>query len=222
MLLFLLAQLFLGQSNKVYIVDKTENNPVKVNGHPAWATEYDLVSNTFRTMDIKTNSFCAGGNVLGNGTWINVGGNQPVTYGGLNGAALSAPYDNADGGKAMRYVCPALPPVFPLLPSSSSSVLLLSLVGRGVVLLALYLFWRNRCSRIIFRVGTPVPSAIVLANVCLLHCHCSGRSTCALTSRAIGPTTPPIISRRVDGIPRWRRSRMVPLLLYVLLWCYTL
>ena len=29
-------------------------------------------------MDIVTNTFCAGGNMLGDGTWINVGGNQPV------------------------------------------------------------------------------------------------------------------------------------------------
>ena len=44
--------------------------------HPAWATEYDVDANTFRAMDVVTNSFCAGGSVLGNGTWLNVGGNQ--------------------------------------------------------------------------------------------------------------------------------------------------
>ncbi|SGY66362.1 BQ5605_C004g02665 [Microbotryum silenes-dioicae] len=96
-------QLFLGQSNKVYIVDKTERNPVNTtSGHPAWATEYDYTDNTFRTMDIKTNSFCAGGNVLGNGTWINIGGNQPVGPGGLNANAVPDPYVNGDGGKATR------------------------------------------------------------------------------------------------------------------------
>ncbi|ORY61159.1 copper radical oxidase [Leucosporidium creatinivorum] len=94
-------QLFLGQSNKVYIVDKTERNPVSVAGHPAWATEYDYNTNTFRTMDIETNSFCAGGNVLGNGTWVNVGGNQAVGPGGLNLGATN-PYGNGDGGKATR------------------------------------------------------------------------------------------------------------------------
>lgn len=74
--------MFLGQSSKVYIVDKTENNPLQVNGHPAWATEYDLVSNTVRAMDIVTNSFCAGGNVLGNGK-----PNTPLSV------YCSAPYD---------------------------------------------------------------------------------------------------------------------------------
>lgn len=29
--------MFLGKPNRVYIVDKTENNPTPINGHPAWA-----------------------------------------------------------------------------------------------------------------------------------------------------------------------------------------
>ncbi|GAA5992270.1 hypothetical protein JCM11641_002728 [Rhodosporidiobolus odoratus] len=99
-------QLFLGQSNKVYIVDKTERNPVnvtsKVGEHPAWAVEYDIDANTFRPMDVVTNSFCAGGNVLGNGTWINIGGNQAIGYGGLNADPLKGPYMDGDGGKATR------------------------------------------------------------------------------------------------------------------------
>lgn len=57
-------------------------------------------------MDVVTNSFCAGGNVLGNGTWINVGGNQPVGPGGLNALALSKPYVDGDGGKALRSLLP--------------------------------------------------------------------------------------------------------------------
>ena len=56
-------------------------------------------------MDVVSNSFCAGGTVLGNGTWLNVGGNQPVTYGGatVNGAN---PYQDGDGGKAIRLLDP--------------------------------------------------------------------------------------------------------------------
>ncbi|KAG9114241.1 hypothetical protein FRC07_007679 [Ceratobasidium sp. 392] len=104
-------QLFLGQGNRVYIVDKTENNPPKVGNpsHPAWATEYDVDANTFRAMDVVTNSFCAGGNVLGNGTWLNIGGNQAITWGGLTANTQdgdSAPYYNADGGKAIRLLNP--------------------------------------------------------------------------------------------------------------------
>jgi len=73
-----------------------------VNGHPAWATEYDTATNTFRAMDVKSNAFCAGGNVLGNGTWLNVGGNQAVGPGGLVAVAGGVQYGNTDGGEATR------------------------------------------------------------------------------------------------------------------------
>ena len=101
-------QLFLGAPGKVYIVDKTENNNATVNGHPAWATEYDLATNTFRTMDVLSNSFCAGGTVLGNGTWLNVGGNQAITYRGAaaSGQTGQSPYADWDGGKAIRFLDP--------------------------------------------------------------------------------------------------------------------
>ncbi|KAJ9124101.1 hypothetical protein QFC22_000896 [Naganishia vaughanmartiniae] len=100
-------QLFLSNSGKkVYIIDKAENNPAQVNGHPAWATEYDLATNTYRAMDILTNSFCAGGTVLGNGTWLNVGGNNPVGYGGIQVDSCTGPFENCDGGKALRILDP--------------------------------------------------------------------------------------------------------------------
>jgi hypothetical protein len=61
---------------QVYIIDKTENNPLHVDGHPAWASEYTLSTNAVRAMPVRTNTFCAGGASLGDGRWINVGGNQ--------------------------------------------------------------------------------------------------------------------------------------------------
>lgn len=71
-------------------------------------------------MDILTNTFCAvsccsqfcysfltfsfkGGNVLGNGTWVNVGGNQAVKYGGAPADVQDGscgPYLDADGRKS--------------------------------------------------------------------------------------------------------------------------
>jgi hypothetical protein len=59
-------------------------------------------------MEVVSNSFCAGGTVLGNGTWINVGGNQAVTTGGVKAASQTGgpPYQNIDGGKAMRFLDP--------------------------------------------------------------------------------------------------------------------
>lgn len=86
--------MWLGNKDKVYILDKTENNPVTIDGqfgtHPAWAVEYDIKSNTCmsprleqalrlqldRPMDVLSNTFCACGAQLGNGTWAIFGGNQ--------------------------------------------------------------------------------------------------------------------------------------------------
>jgi hypothetical protein len=86
----------------------TERNNVTINNHPAWASEYDLLTNTFRPMDVLSNSFCAGGTVLGNGTWLNVGGNQAVSPGGIpsTGQTGQSPYANWDGGKAIRFLDP--------------------------------------------------------------------------------------------------------------------
>ena len=74
------CQLFLGTLDKVYFIDKVENNPTQINGHPAWASgappylksrvfqvltvynlEWALASNTQRPMDPVTNTFCAVG-----------------------------------------------------------------------------------------------------------------------------------------------------------------
>jgi len=101
-------QLFLGTADKVYIVDKTEDNPTQINGHPAWASEWSASNLKARPMDILTNSFCAGGSVLANGTWLNVGGNQGVTYGGNPAASQNGggPYDDPDGGYSVRLLNP--------------------------------------------------------------------------------------------------------------------
>ncbi|KAI9463565.1 glyoxal oxidase [Lactarius psammicola] len=106
-------QIFLGTADKVYIIDKTENNPTPIHGHPAWAAEFSISKSSARPMDIITNSFCAclnlrqGGNVFGNGTWVNVGGNQAVTYGGATAMSQNGgpPYNDPDGGNSFLNPC---------------------------------------------------------------------------------------------------------------------
>ncbi|KAL7420232.1 hypothetical protein Q5752_005199 [Cryptotrichosporon argae] len=108
--------MFLGTKDTVYILDKTENNSMTIttNGveHPAWGTSYDLTTNTATAMEVTSNTFCAGGFSLANGSWVVFGGNQPVTY---NGTAVddktynptgANPYDDADGGAAIRMLTP--------------------------------------------------------------------------------------------------------------------
>ena len=101
--------MFLGTMNKVYILDKTENNPTTIDGkygtHPAWAVEYDINTQKVRTMDVYSNTFCAGGAVLGNGTWAVFGGNQPVTTGGV-ATNEAAAYKDTTGGTAIRLLDP--------------------------------------------------------------------------------------------------------------------
>ncbi|KAG8775988.1 hypothetical protein FRC15_000209 [Serendipita sp. 397] len=101
-------QLFLGDDTKVYIIDKVENNPLTINDHPAWASEYDLTTNTARPLEVVTNTFCAGGALLGTGEWLNIGGNQAVDALGVtspsqNGSNL---YQNSDGAFAARTLTP--------------------------------------------------------------------------------------------------------------------
>jgi hypothetical protein len=101
--------MFLGTKDKVYILDKTENNPTTIDGrygsHPAWAVEYDINTQKVRTMDVYSNTFCAGGAVLGNGTWAVFGGNQPVTTDGVATNELAA-YKTMTGGTAIRLLDP--------------------------------------------------------------------------------------------------------------------
>lgn len=65
--------MFLGTKNTVFILDKTENNPMTIttNGvtHPAWGSSYDLRTNKATAMEVTSNSFCAGGINLGDGTF---------------------------------------------------------------------------------------------------------------------------------------------------------
>ncbi|CAE6414204.1 unnamed protein product [Rhizoctonia solani] len=71
-------QLAVISDTEAIIIDKVEHNPLTIKGHPAWGAIYNLEHHTVRPLDMKSNSFCAGGSFLGNGTLINVGGNPVV------------------------------------------------------------------------------------------------------------------------------------------------
>lgn len=98
--------MFLGTDSKVYILDKSENNKAQVNGHPAWGVEYDINSNTYRAMDVRSNTFCAGGATLGDGRYFVTGGNKAVKQGGATAQQGAAPYKDYNGGKAIRFLTP--------------------------------------------------------------------------------------------------------------------
>ncbi|KAF8211931.1 copper radical oxidase [Mycena galopus ATCC 62051] len=85
-------QLAVISSTHALIVDKVEHNPLTLNGHPAWGALYNLQTHAVTALSIKSNSFCAGGTFLSNGTMIVVGGNpvvenktSPADFGDVNG-----------------------------------------------------------------------------------------------------------------------------------------
>ncbi|KAJ7507666.1 glyoxal oxidase [Mycena galericulata] len=107
--------MFLGNTDKVYIIDKAEGNVAAVAGHPAWGSVWDLNTNQATVMDIKTNTFCSSGYHLPNGSFVTFGGNGAVSPGGAIGSELypggysaiwDAQYQDFDGSKSIRILNP--------------------------------------------------------------------------------------------------------------------
>lgn len=108
-----MQQLFVGNEEKVYILDKAEGNPGTINGHPPWGAVYDLPSNKAELMDVATNVFCASGMHLPNGSFVTFGGNGAVGPGGNLGSvndgftgSFDATYEDFDGRKSIRVLNP--------------------------------------------------------------------------------------------------------------------
>ncbi|KDQ55294.1 glyoxal oxidase [Jaapia argillacea MUCL 33604] len=101
--------MFLGNEEKVYILDKAEGNAAQINGHPAWGAVWDIASRTATTMDVRSNTFCAAGMHLPNGSYATFGGNAAN---GANGAAgvngFNAQYGDYDGNKSIRILNPCM------------------------------------------------------------------------------------------------------------------
>lgn len=90
-------QLAIISSTHAIIIDKVEHNPLTINGHPAWGALYNLNTHAVRPLNMQSNSFCAGGAFVGNGTLINVGGNPVV-----EDHTSSADFGDTDGLQAIR------------------------------------------------------------------------------------------------------------------------
>jgi hypothetical protein len=106
--------MFLGNEEKVYILDKSEGNAATINGHPAWGAVWDINSRTATLMDVLTNAFCASGAHLPNGSYVAFGGNGAIGPGGNIGSvknsagsgAFDATYGDYDGTKSIRVLNP--------------------------------------------------------------------------------------------------------------------
>ncbi|KAJ6568458.1 glyoxal oxidase N-terminus-domain-containing protein [Mycena sp. CBHHK59/15] len=107
--------MFVGNSQKVYMLDKAEGNAATVNGHPAWGAVWDINTHTAQVMDVATNVFCASGMHLPNGSFVTFGGNGAIGPGGNIGSvknpsgasgAWDATYQDFDGSRAIRILNP--------------------------------------------------------------------------------------------------------------------
>ncbi|THH26892.1 hypothetical protein EUX98_g7297 [Antrodiella citrinella] len=88
--------LFLGNAEKLYILDKSEANPTQIDGHPAMGSVYDIASRTATPMLVQSNTFCASGMHLPNGSYITLGGNGAIGPGGNIG---NVPYPGGGSGE---------------------------------------------------------------------------------------------------------------------------
>lgn len=102
--------MFVGNNDKVYILDKSEGNPTQINGHPAMGSVYDIASRTATAIEVETNPFCAAGMHMPNGSFITFGGNQAVGPGGNPGdvgpGLFDTDYGSYAGQQAVRVMNP--------------------------------------------------------------------------------------------------------------------
>jgi hypothetical protein len=100
--------MFLGNEEMVYILDKTQGNAVQIDGHPAWGSVWNINTHQATTMNVVTNTFCASGMHLPNGSYATFGGNAAISVG--SGPPSSPTYDDVygdyDGRKAIRILNP--------------------------------------------------------------------------------------------------------------------
>lgn len=94
-------QLAIISDSHALIVDKVEHNPLEINGHPAWGALYNLHTHSVKPLSMQSNSFCAGGSFLGNGTMLNVGGNPVV-----EDFTSATDFGDVDGVQAVRLFHP--------------------------------------------------------------------------------------------------------------------
>ncbi|KAJ6463962.1 glyoxal oxidase N-terminus-domain-containing protein [Mycena sanguinolenta] len=106
----LVSAMMVGNNQKVYILDKAEANVAAVNGHSA-----DLETFQATAMDVVTNTFCASGYHLPNGSFATFGGNGAAGPGASEGSQVApgayfatwdSTYDDFDGGQSIRILNP--------------------------------------------------------------------------------------------------------------------
>ena len=58
--------------NLALFFDRASDDPLQINGHPAWGALFNLQTAEVSPLNVVTNSFCASGAFLSNGTMVSV------------------------------------------------------------------------------------------------------------------------------------------------------
>lgn len=96
--------MFLGNEGSVYVLDKSENNSVTINGHPAMGAVWDIASRTAAPIEVTSNPFCASGMHMPNGSYIAFGGNSAI--GPTGNGTFDSVYNDLAGQTAVRVMNP--------------------------------------------------------------------------------------------------------------------
>ncbi|KAI0355513.1 glyoxal oxidase precursor [Trametes cingulata] len=97
----------------VLFFDRASDDPLQINNHSAWGALWDLQTSTVRPLDVLTNSFCASGALISNGSMISVGGDprgfvgNPAIHPGSTGLRIFEPCASPSGEGCTLFEDPA-------------------------------------------------------------------------------------------------------------------
>ncbi|KAI0808903.1 glyoxal oxidase precursor [Irpex lacteus] len=93
----------------VVMFDRASDDPLQINNHSAWGALWDLETSTVKPLDVLTNSFCASGALLSNGTMVSIGGDQrgfpgnPAIHPGNNAIRIFEPCASPSGDGCLLF-----------------------------------------------------------------------------------------------------------------------
>ncbi|KAI8989902.1 glyoxal oxidase precursor [Trametes punicea] len=97
----------------VVFFDRASDDPLQINNHSAWGALWNLEDSTVRALDVLTNSFCASGALLSNGSMVSVGGDpagfpgNPAIEPGNQGIRIFEPCASPTGDGCTLFEDPA-------------------------------------------------------------------------------------------------------------------
>ncbi|KAF5352218.1 hypothetical protein D9758_009233 [Tetrapyrgos nigripes] len=88
------------------VFDRVLGDPLQINGHQAWGALWNTETNNVTAIDVVTDTFCATGGILSNGTMLSIGG-QPIENSTAPG---TVPPPEKNGVMGLRIFEPCLDP----------------------------------------------------------------------------------------------------------------